>query len=234
MIFSDYLSGLGKTAIANKLQNLGIPTKMKSKWMISTIHAILRDEKYTGDMLLQKTYRSNHLAKTKKFNTGELPQYYVEDSHDAIIPSDIFQAVQREIKRREKKYMPNVRTPVFSEYTSKIRCGVCGAAFQRKIVNAGTPYATFKWICSTYNSQGSAICYMKPIPEEVLQQLLTDVLKLDDYNPTTVAEKIQRIIIPRFGEVEFEIVGGHREIRSWKYRSRRETWKRKRELSGKG
>jgi len=234
MIFADYLSGMGKTAIANKLQNMGIPTKMKSKWMISTIHAILRDEKYTGDMLLQKTYRSNHLAKIKKFNTGELPQYYVENSHEAIIPSDVFEAAQREISLREKKYMPNARTPIFSEFTSKIRCGVCGAAFQRKITNAGTPYATFKWVCATYNSQGSANCYMKPIPEDILKQLASEVLKLDAYNPTAVAEKIEQIVVPRFGEIEFDMMGGHREMRTWKYRSRSETWKKKREILAKG
>jgi len=103
MIFSDYLSGLGKVAITNKLQAMGISTKKNSKWMTSTIHAILRDEKYTGNMILQKTFRNNHMQKVKKHNTGELPKYCVDGSHEAIISQAMFDQVQHEIAHREKK-----------------------------------------------------------------------------------------------------------------------------------
>lgn len=234
MIFADYLSGMGKIAIVNKLQALGIPTKTNSKWMISTIHSILRDEKYTGNLILQKTYRNNHLMKIKKFNAGELPKYYVDDSHEAIIPSAVFDQVKVEISRREKVYMPQPKTPIFSEFTSRIRCGECGACFHRKVSNAGTKYATYKWVCSTYHSQGVNCCCMKPVPEDVLKQLAADVLKLDDYDPAAIRQNILNIEISRFGEVDFEMSDGLKEKRSWQYQSRRETWKRKREQVMKG
>jgi site-specific DNA recombinase len=234
MIFADYLAGMGKNAIVRRLRGLEIPTKTNSKWVISTIHAILRDEKYTGCLLMQKTYRSNHLTKVKKFNTGELAQYYVENSHEAIISYDLFEKVQKEIIRRKKKYMPHPKTPAFSEFTSKIQCGNCGANFHRKTTNAGTKYAANKWVCSTYSEQGSAICCMKPVPEEVLKRLAVEVLEMDAYDHAALADKIRQIIIPRFGEVEFHMVDGRRELKTWKYQSRRETWKRKREKSMKG
>jgi len=229
MIFSDYLNGLGKVAITNKLQAMGIPTKKNSKWMTSTIHSILRDEKYTGNMILQKTFRNNHLQKAKKHNTGELPKYCVDNSHEAIISQDEFDRVQSELARRETKHMYQKKRPAFSEYTSRICCGECGANLQRKIVNAGTKYAAYKWICSTYHIQGVQGCVMKPVPEQILKQLAMDVLNLDLYDPVAIQQKITRIIIPCFGEIEFEMTNGQKERRSWQYPSRRETWKRKQE-----
>ena len=224
MVFTDYLSGMGKNAIVQKLRVLGIPTKSNGKWMTSTIHAILRDEKYTGNLLLQKTFINNHLSKTKKYNNGELPQYYIEDSHEAIIPQSLFDEVQKEIAHREKKYMPCPRTPMFSEFTSKIRCCSCGTFFRRKLCNAGTKYAIYKWICSTYNSEGSAYCSIKPIPEEMLKQISAEVLGIDQYDPIAFSENISGIYVPQNGTIEFEIKDRSRISRTWKYRSRSESW----------
>ena len=234
MIFSDYLSGLGKVAITNKLQAMGISTKKNSKWMTSTIHAILRDEKYTGNMILQKTFRNNHMQKVKKHNTGELPKYCVDGSHEAIISQAMFDQVQHEIARREKKHIHRKERPAFSEFTGRVRCGVCGANFQRKVTNASTKYASCKWICSTYHMQGVCGCDMKPLPEQILKQLAADVLNLDVYDETIIRKKISQISVPCFGEVEFVLTSGQKERRSWQYPSRRETWKRKREQAMKG
>lgn len=234
MIFSDYLSGLGKVAITNKLRVMGIPTKKNCKWMTSTIHVMLRDEKYTGNMILQKTFRNNYLQKAKRYNTGELPKYCVDGSHEAIISQSIFDEVQHEIIRREKKHLHRKERPAFSEFTGRIRCGVCGANFQRKVVNAGTKYAASKWICSTYHSQGVSDCDMKPVPEQILKQLAADVLNLEVYDIAVFSKRITRIFVPCFGEVEFELTSGEKERRPWQYTSRRETWKRKREQAMEG
>jgi DNA invertase Pin-like site-specific DNA recombinase len=104
MIFSDYLSGLGKNAIMKKLTKLGIPTKNGGQWCESTIDKILRNEKYTGNMILQKRFVSDHLTKRSKVNRGELSKFYVENSHEAIIDSETFAKTQEEIKRRAKKF----------------------------------------------------------------------------------------------------------------------------------
>ncbi|MCB6554832.1 recombinase family protein, partial [Desulfovibrio desulfuricans] len=72
----------------------------KTKWWTSTINKILRNEKYIGDALLQKTYTTDFLSKTRIKNNGTVPQYYVEGNHDAIIPKEIFMQVQEELVRR--------------------------------------------------------------------------------------------------------------------------------------
>jgi len=224
MIFTDYLGGMGKNAIVRKLRALNSPTKSNGKWMISTIHTMLRDEKYTGNLLLQKTYIKDHLSKTKIYNNGEYPQFYVEDSHEAIIPKSLFDEVQKEIANREKKYMPAPKTPVFSEFTSKIQCCSCGSYFRRKLCNAGTKYVSYKWVCSTYNTEGTDCCSIKPIPEEVLKQLSAEVLGLDQYDPVAFSENVSSIYVPQNGTVEFVIKDGSRISRTWKYRSRSESW----------
>ncbi len=98
MIFQDYLNGMGINAIVRKLQDKGIPTKGGGTWHESTVRKILKNEKYTGNLLLQKTFISNHITKKQLKNKGQLPMYYVESNHEPIIDADTFQKVQDKIK----------------------------------------------------------------------------------------------------------------------------------------
>ena len=95
------LEGYSMDRIAKGLEADGILTGAgKTKWWTSTINKILRNEKYIGDALLQKTYTTDFLNKTRVKNNGIVPQYYVEGNHKAIIPKDIFLRVQEELVRR--------------------------------------------------------------------------------------------------------------------------------------
>lgn len=85
LIYSSYLSGMGARAIATMLNGKSIPSFSGSRWPRETIVDILRNEKLAGNLLLQKTFRADHLTKKKKRNHGELPQYYVGEDHKAII-----------------------------------------------------------------------------------------------------------------------------------------------------
>ena len=86
-IFREYLEGASCQQIARGLEHDGIPTgRGKSRWHDSTIRKILENEKYMGDALLQKTYTKDFLSKKRIKNNGDIPQYYVEDDHEAIIP----------------------------------------------------------------------------------------------------------------------------------------------------
>ena len=153
MIFNDYLSGLGKNAIMKKLVRLGIPTKTGGRWSESTVGSILGNEKFIGDTVLQKGYIADHITKRHKPNNGELPKYYVEGSHEAIISKDIFEAVQAEMARRAIKFSPP-KERVFSEFTGIIRCERCGAKFRRKINSCGTKYARMaRWVFASETVQ---------------------------------------------------------------------------------
>lgn len=90
LIFNSYLSVMGKTAIANMLYELGVPTKSGGLWTAESIRRILTNEKYCGDLLLQKSFRNNHIEKKKTANCGDLPQYFAEDTHEPILKNRCF------------------------------------------------------------------------------------------------------------------------------------------------
>ena len=76
-IFDDFLSGMGRSAIVRKLNRMGITTVHGNPWDTNTLYYLLRNEKYTGNLLLQKTYSLDHISKKDVKNHGELPMYYV-------------------------------------------------------------------------------------------------------------------------------------------------------------
>ena len=124
-IYSWYLEGVGTGRIAIMLNAMQILPCRRSLWNRTTIMSVLRNEKYTGNILLQKTFISDHLTKKKRVNRGELPQYYVEDSHEAIIDKSTFDKVQEELKRRAEQYetassVVKERNPL----AQKITCGI--------------------------------------------------------------------------------------------------------------
>lgn len=148
MIFNDYLSGMGKQAIANKLHGLQIPTKGGGLWTAGAIKRILKNEKYCGDLLLQKSFRENHITKKKIENSGQLPQFYVEGAHEPIIDREIFLAVQ-ELLKENQRFTPSVSTTNTYPLTGIIKCGCCRKYYRRKV----QPYRV-TWICWTYNARG--------------------------------------------------------------------------------
>ena len=78
--------------------------------------------------------------------------YLVEGNHEAIIDKDTFERTQAEIARRAGRYHPSTEPAPVYPFTGMIRCGICGAAYRRKINGAGTKYARPVWICDTYNA----------------------------------------------------------------------------------
>lgn len=223
MIFSDYLSGLGKNAIMKKLKKLGIPTKLGGEWEESTVSSILKNEKYMGDICLQKGFIRDHLSKQWKPNHGELPKYYVENSHEAIIDRETFNAVQDEMARRAiKANHPQKRS--FSEFTGRIHCDRCGANFRKKINGSGTKYAKNLWACATYTYQGKHECPAKRIPEAILKAKCAEVLGLQVYDPAVFIAKVETINVPDDGVLVFHFKNGTEQTVHWENPSRRESW----------
>ncbi|WP_193441472.1 recombinase family protein, partial [Streptococcus suis] len=105
----------------------------KSQWNATTIKRMLRNEKYKGDALLQKTFTIDFLTKKKNINRGELPQYYVENNHEAIVDRETFDAVQLVLDNKGRKSS----TTIFS---SKLVCGDCGHFFGSKVWHSTSKY----------------------------------------------------------------------------------------------
>ncbi|MCD3216282.1 recombinase family protein [Clostridium botulinum C] len=173
-IYREYLSGKGIWSIAKGLEKDKILTGAgKSKWCDSTLQKILRNEKYTGDALLQKTIITHFLTHKRVKNRGEVQQYYVEDSHPAIISKETFQKVQDEIKRRLNLVGYSERTK--SRYTNKyafsgkIICDNCGSKFRRKRWGSCEKYKKYVWLCANHIDNGVKACDIKAVDEEKLK-----------------------------------------------------------------
>ncbi len=209
-IFDMYLSGMGLQSIANTLNSEGITTRLGARFKYTGIYKMLRNEAYAGNLLLQKTYRENHITKRTIINRGELPMYYVENAHEAIIPPETFQKVQEMIAQRAERYAPPVvEKPLAYPFTSLITCARCGKHFRRKTVR-GKPI----WICPTFNYEGKAVCSAKQIPEEILEEITTDV----------DMERITGITADNGNRLLFHFSDGTVTEKIWRDRSRSESW----------
>lgn len=204
-IFDAYLAGDGIETIAKRLNEDEIPTRKGCAWHIASVSRILTNYTYTGNLLLQRFYSENHLSKKKMTNNGEKRKYLVSDSHEPIIDTETFAAVQREMKRRAEKYKPKPAADKPYAFTSKIVCAKCGRHYRRKSTATGPV-----WICGTYNSQGKAACPSKAIPEQALIQITDkipfDSITADDGNTLRIR------------------YDGKETVLHWKDRSRAEAW----------
>lgn len=169
-IFREYLDGLGATSIMKGLNEDGILTRLGKPWRIEGVLKILRNYNYTGNLILQKTYRENHLTKRKMKNNGEKPQYHAVGTHEAIIDLATFEEVQEELAKRSEFYSGKKPSTTTYPFTRLIVCANCGKHYRRKTTATG-----IVWICSTYNTHGKKACAdSKAIPESVLYELTAD------------------------------------------------------------
>lgn len=149
LIYRLFLYGKSPSAIASYLTDEGIPTPGgKKRWRPNTIESILTNEKYKGDALLQKSFTVDFLTKKTKVNEGEVPQYYVANSHPAIIAPEIFDLAQYEMKCRKKDGRWTSCTYPFS---GKIICAECGGVYGSKVWHSNTPNRVLVWQCNEKN-----------------------------------------------------------------------------------
>ncbi|CAB1255350.1 Recombinase [Ruminococcaceae bacterium BL-6] len=153
-IYLMFLEGYSPTYIAKTLTSKGIPTPAgKKRWQNSTVESILRNEKYKGDALLQKRFTVDFLTKKMKTNEGEIPQYYVTDSHEGIISPEVFELAQYEFQcRRENGGSQNHNVSPFSGH---IICGECGAYYGHKVWHSNDKYRRLVWLCNKKYGKGA-------------------------------------------------------------------------------
>ena len=140
------MNGQTSYAIAKTLTERHIPTPAgKENWRQSTIESILTNEKYKGSALLQKKFTTDFLTKKTKINEGEVPQYYIEESHEPIISPEDFEEVQAEFTRRKKLGRKYSGSTMFS---AKLVCGDCGHFFGSKVWHSTSKYRRVIWQCN--------------------------------------------------------------------------------------
>lgn len=188
-IYNDFISGMPASKIADALTRDEIPSPSgKSHWHPSTVSSILKNEKYKGDALLQKKFTVDYLTKTMKENEGEVPQYYVTDSHPAIIDPVEWDAVQVEIARRK-----NVHTQsYYFDFASKIRCGDCGGMYGRKVWHSNDKYRKYIWQCND-KFTGDHICKTPHLDEDMVKAWFLEILEEYISDKVNIAEDLKML-----------------------------------------
>ena len=201
-IYREYLEGASMLKIKRGLEADGILNGAgNEKWHTSNINQILRNEKYIGDALLQKTYTTDFLTKARVKNHGVVPQYYVENSHEAIIPREIFMQVQEElIQRRIVHTSPNGKNRTFSCihcFSNMIVCGGCGEVFRRVHWN-NRGKKSVVWRCVSRLENTGLFCEARTVLESTLEQVMVTAINQalcdKDHFLITLQKNIETVI----------------------------------------
>lgn len=149
-IFSACLTGKGGHLIARDLNDKGISTRKKREWSSGTVLSILRNEKYKGDVLFQKTFTDGTFA--RHINNGEKNQYYIAEHHEAIITAEDFELAQMIIKRRSNEMKIQTGEGKYQNrypFSGKIVCGECGATWKRR-THTESKVKYYAYACGTH------------------------------------------------------------------------------------
>lgn len=206
-IFNWYLAGTTVIDIMERLNDETIPTPTrKNKWADATIRGILRNEKYCGDVLQQKTFVADVITKRVVKNQGQLPKYLIKDHHEAIVSREIFYRVQAEISRRNSKAEQKSESKRrFHRYSGKyglndiLICGECGSVYRRVRWTKRSGEKQDLWRCVNRLENGTKYCHRSPtIQEPKLQKALLTTIKenfkpedwqIDDHLPTRLVKR---------------------------------------------
>lgn len=185
-IYERYLAGDSVVQIKRDLEADKITSPNGSaEWSLAVLRYILRNEKYKGDVLMQKTFTEDVLTHKRTKNTGQLAQYYLTDNHEAIIPRELFDRVQEEAARRNTKHFAAVTGDTQTvtkkgKYSSKyaltelLICGSCGTPY-RRVTWARNGKKKIVWRCINRLEHGTKFCKDSPTVEE--ERLQTAVMK---------------------------------------------------------
>ena len=217
-VFRRALEGASLTSLAIDLNRRGFTGVLGGKWNSMRIREMLSNEKYLGNALLQKQYRNNHLEKKEIPNRGELPQYYAEGTHEAIIDQATFDAAQ-ELLAGITENSPVKRPRRRSAFTSMIACAVCGRNYKR--CTGGKRHF---WNCPTVVQTDLPSCGTSQIPEKLLYDLAAQVLGLAQFDEGVFLERVKGIDALPEKTLVFHFQDGSTAERHWEHISRAKSW----------
>ncbi len=215
-MFQMYIDGVSLFNIAETLNNAGIRTILGNKFQEGSVRQLIFNEVYAGDILRQKCYIPDPITKKKIPNRGELPQYYMEDCHEAIIDRDTYAKVKAEMKRRTALLNP---TYCFS---GKITCGMCGAKYTRKKGTVrGKTY--IHWICRSKKEVGQT-CSNINFTESELKHICAEILETESFDEELFTTRVIGMTVMENGDIVFRLTAGETKIwRNWHINSFRHT-----------
>ena len=206
-IFQNFLDGKSRLETERELAAEGITTRDGCRWMDSNIKVVLTNVTYTGNLLLQKEFIADPITKQKKKNRGELPQYYVEDTHPSIIDKATFDFVQEEMARRRELGPLANKSLNTSCFTGKIKCPYCGQSYMhnRRVKNGNIQEY---WNCGSKKKKGAGCPVGGTINHKNMVKVCTEVLGLDEFDEAIFLEKVDHIDVPERYTLEFHMADG--------------------------
>ncbi|HHU81073.1 MAG TPA: recombinase family protein, partial [Acholeplasmataceae bacterium] len=187
------VEGETPTGIAKVLreEKVKTPSGRSTNWQTNNIISILTNEKYKGDALLQKTYVDNFLTQNVVKNTGQKPQYYVENSHPAIIDRDMWELVQVELERREKMGAKYSASDIFA---SKLICEDCGGFYGRKKWHSNTKYERYVYQCNKKFRKGNKKCKTPHLSELEIKEKFIRAYNLTMDDKELIKDDLESVI----------------------------------------
>lgn len=216
LMFKLYLEGYGTQKIAITLEKMGFKSRFNRKLTYTSVMGVLRNETYTGDITLQSTFNENFITKKMIRNKGQKRMWRVEEAHEPIIDKETFNKVQELIKERAVGVITREESNPFQQ---KLVCPYCNRHFSRKISKG-----KFHYICSYYDKYGKDGCPNKKVPQDILEKVTAEVLKLKEFNVRVFKKEIDHITAFNDSRLIFRFKDGHEVEKTWSYPSRKELW----------
>ena len=226
LIYANFMNRLSAETTEKQLAEMGVKSYKGLHFSNSSIRQILSNITYTGNLLFQKEYISDPITGKSKINRGELPQYFVENTHEAIIPMEVYQAVQAERQRRRELGALANWSNHTTCFTSKIKCAGCGKSYRRsgRRQRKSSDEVYYTWICRTKSDKGTQYCSAKSIPEKTLQSICTKVLGTSVFDDKVFSENVEQIVVIGDDLLRFHFYDGTVLEKQWKSTAKTDWW----------
>ncbi len=225
-IFQNFLDGKFRLETARELDAEGFRSIHDRKFGDGSIKRILTNITYTGNLLFQKEYIKDPITKKHCRNKGELPQYWVENTHEALIDLETFQFIQEEMRRRREHGCFANKALHTTIFTQKLKCCCCNRNYvrsQRFRGNGENRYSYVKWVCSSKKKHGNH-CRAKDIPELQLYRICSEVLGISEFDNKVFADRISRIDVIGKDSMLFHFTDGTEHLQHWESTARKDCW----------
>lgn len=223
-MFHEYMKGASRIEIGRILNGNGQFTRQGKKWVDSNVKVILTNITYTGNMLFQKEFIVDPITKQRKKNRGVLPQFFVEDTHEAIISLEEFQKVQAEFKRRRDLGPLGNKSLNLTAFSTKVTCGICGKHYRRSGKRNTAKDLYYIWTCLTKSAKGTDACASKNIPEKMLQNAAAKVMGVPEFDENAFKVQVKEIFVASDDTLQFRFYDGHEVTTTWRSTARVDCW----------
>ncbi len=214
LIFDSYLDGMTMADIARLLNRLGVPTRSAGSWDDASIRRILTNITYSGNLILQKQYRSNTFPRKTINNNGGKPMILVEDTHEGIVRKKTWEEVQ--IEKARRLTLGTAWHP--TTFTAKIVCGECGSHYHRKLRHGSSvPY----WFWTCRGKETKHLCSSVDFKEEILKAACAYVMNTETFKESLFEKTIKEIKVNDPDSLTFTFLNGEEKNIKWKLSGRR-------------